>query len=414
MTADFTLVPNRDGLWLLRVGRRCYMVAPALGRRLIGLGGCCHESLVQSRFSPSELAVLHPLLAGDRVGAPKATGRRLIWIRLPFLPARLVNACARRLRRATTFPVLGWQLAVAAAAYVAGTHVCRAAYADSLERCSLSAPLVLAAFLATAVWHEIGHAAALKREGRAAGVVGLGMLLLVPVLYCDVTAVALLPRRGRLRVDASGLVFQLAGGGFLFALSGVLVSWAPRVALSFQVAGLLALLAVVWSLIPFMRTDGYWLLCDLLGCDDLDSPLDPAGMFPDGAGAPRDGDGTPPDVAAAPPAPADSSARLRIKALAGLLVVYRLLNGLFLVSVCLWLPWRILSRFHLLRWLGGQDGWRRAAAAIAAVVAAGLVMKAWIAVTRRCRDMGRAIASDCRLLARIVHEEAGPGSPDRR
>ncbi len=55
-------------------------------------------------------------------------------------------------------------------------------------------------------------------------------------------------------------------------------SWRRQVGLEYQrlrprrcfLAGSSALLAVAWSLFPFIRSDGYWLLCDLLGMDDLD------------------------------------------------------------------------------------------------------------------------------------------------
>jgi hypothetical protein len=37
-----------------------------------------------------------------------------------------------------------------------------------------------------------------------------------------------------------------------------------------------ALAAVTWNVIPLLRTDGHWLLLDLLGLSDLDAPPPPA------------------------------------------------------------------------------------------------------------------------------------------
>jgi len=39
-------------------------------------------------------------------------------------------------------------------------------------------------------------------------------------------------------------------------------------------AGRMSYFAVVWNLIPFIRADGYWALCDALGFRDLDRPCE--------------------------------------------------------------------------------------------------------------------------------------------
>lgn len=125
----------------------------------------------------------------------------------------------------------------------------------------------LGLFLLTAIWHELGHAAALARSGYPPGGIGVGVLFVIPVLFADVTAVGVLPRAGRIRVDVSGTIFQLGLGGVFMALAGWSI-FAPALVL----AASSALLAISWSLFPFIRSDGYWLLCDLLGLVDLDRP----------------------------------------------------------------------------------------------------------------------------------------------
>jgi hypothetical protein len=126
-------------------------------------------------------------------------------------------------------------------------------------------------FLLTVIWHELGHAAALARSGYPPGGIGFGLLFVVPVMYADVTAVGVLPKPGRLRVDAAGVIFQIAPGGLMMALAGV-PGCPIFLVKTLTLAGSSVLLAVVWSLFPFVRSDGYWLLCDLLGLDDLERP----------------------------------------------------------------------------------------------------------------------------------------------
>lgn len=125
-------------------------------------------------------------------------------------------------------------------------------------------PLMIAGLFAAGLVHEFGHAAALTYGGGRPGAVGVGMLFIFPVLFCDVTAVSLLSRVDRVRVDVAGVAWHLAVGGGL-ALAGVGFG-APALTL----ASWGALAAVVWSLLPFLRTDGYWLLCDLLGMSALE------------------------------------------------------------------------------------------------------------------------------------------------
>ena len=226
---------------------------------------------------------------------------------------------------------------------------------------------VVGCFFLTALWHECGHAAALRREGFPAGGFGAGLLLILPVLYCDVTPVAALPRRGRLRVDLAGVCFQLLAGGLLAAAGSWLAEPIPRA------AGMLSLLAVFWSLLPFVRSDGHWALADLLGIADLQVPLDPW------RGADR----------------AASQPTGRTRLLAAYLVIHRTLEGLFVITLAVLLPWRMLDRLHLDGFVsrlvadGGATLWLLAVL----LVPLGWI---WLRLARRLMRLGRASAHDLR------------------
>jgi hypothetical protein len=228
----------------------------------------------------------------------------------------------------------------------------------------------LGLFLLTAIWHELGHAAALRHEGLPAGPVGLGLLLVLPVLYCDVTLVGLLPRRGRLRVDVAGVAFQLAAGGLLLA-GGVLLAWPPG-----RLAGLSVLAAASWSLLPFVRTDGHWILCDLLNRRDLVAPLAASAA---GAEAARD--------------------RMIWPVLS--LMVYRLAYVLFLLMIAVGLPWRLARRLPLMSWWAAGWPLRLLATTCGLVLVAGAVLL-WSATARRIRTCIASCMSDAALLRRTA------------
>jgi len=320
MAAVLEVVAHPSGPWLVKAGGFLYAVPPGLGRALRPLAGRRPEDrelracLSGARSGPTEdpLAPEIETWVGELSRAlespsvVKIKGRqadRPIRFRMPLIPARWVRLLAGRLQFLTGNRSLVAMTLLASAGYlVAGSGPA----GFSWDLGTLGGGLGL--FLMSAVWHELGHAAALVRSGYPAGGIGAGILFVIPVLFADVTSVGVLPRTGRLRVDVSGVVFQLAAGGLFMAAAG----WTgvPVVAAQALVlAGSSALLAVAWSLFPFIRSDGYWLLCDLLGLDDLDGPP------------------------TKPPSPG-----LRI-----FLVVYQLANTLFLLLIGIYFPCRILG-----------------------------------------------------------------------
>lgn len=118
-------------------------------------------------------------------------------------------------------------------------------------------------FLLSLVAHELGHASACSRFGARPGEIGAGLYFIYPALYTDVTDAWRLRRGQRVVVDLGGIYFQLIVGAtyvLLFSLAG----WEPlKVAIAFIVASCL------FSLNPFLKFDGYWILSDAMGVTDL-------------------------------------------------------------------------------------------------------------------------------------------------
>lgn len=136
--------------------------------------------------------------------------------------------------------------------------------------------LVFALTTLSAGFHELGHAAACARGGGRPGAMGVGLYLVFPAFYTDVTDTYRLDRRSRLRVDVGGIYFNAIFGVAAFAL------WA--------VSGWEALLAIIplqalqmlRQMVPLVRLDGYHILADLTGVPDLFAHIKPilVGMLP--------------------------------------------------------------------------------------------------------------------------------------
>ena len=132
-----------------------------------------------------------------------------------------------------------------------------------------AAPCVLASIVVATAFHELGHASACRYGGARPGVMGVGVYLVWPAFYCDVTDAYRLSRTGRLRTDLGGVyfnaIFALLAGGVYFATGA-------------EVALLVAFLQhviLLQQLLPLLRFDGYYVLSDLTGVPDILSRIKP-------------------------------------------------------------------------------------------------------------------------------------------
>ena len=129
--------------------------------------------------------------------------------------------------------------------------------------------LVFALAALSAGFHEFGHAAACRYGGGTPGVMGVGLYLVWPAFYTDVTDSYRLDRRARLRTDLGGLYFNclftvvMAGGAVVTGAEALLVL-VP-----------LQLLQMAHQLLPILRLDGYHILADVTGVPDLYSRIRP-------------------------------------------------------------------------------------------------------------------------------------------
>ncbi len=123
--------------------------------------------------------------------------------------------------------------------------------------------LVLGLTVASAAFHEIGHAAACRYGGGKPGGMGAGIYLVWPAFYTDVTDAYRLPRRSRLRTDMGGIYFNA------FVAVVTLGVWLATGIEALLLLIAIQMLEIVKNLSPVIRADGYHILSDATGVPDL-------------------------------------------------------------------------------------------------------------------------------------------------
>lgn len=117
--------------------------------------------------------------------------------------------------------------------------------------------------------HEFGHAFMAKRAGCRVQSMGLAFMVLLPMFYTDVSdAWRVRDRRSRLLIGAGGVFAELLLA-VLALLAWSLLPDGPLRTSAFMLASATWITTLVINLNPFMRFDGYFLISDIWGVDNL-------------------------------------------------------------------------------------------------------------------------------------------------
>ena len=266
------LVIRADGQ-IVHLSRLLYLVAASLDGRRDDRAVSERVSAQVRRRLPEEgvrflvAQRLTPLglLAGARVAAPpRADPLLALRLRGTLLTARYVRPLAGLLA-----PLL-WGPLVLVVVVALGVLDMTVLWGDQLMLAMVDIAMLPSkilsvlglVFLATFV-HELGHAAACRYGGASPGRIGVGIYLIFPAFYTDVTDAYRLDRRGRLRTDLGGIYFN--------ALTAVILLLAAQQTGSSVLlfAAFVVQLEAIQQLLPVVRFDGYYVLSDIVGVPDL-------------------------------------------------------------------------------------------------------------------------------------------------
>lgn len=130
-------------------------------------------------------------------------------------------------------------------------------------------PYVWVSFVGLKVWHELGHGYACKKFGGRVPEMGTILIAGTPAAYVDATAAWSFPESWkRLTVMSGGMFFEsliFIPGVFIWAFSTSSL-WQS---FAYQLAITASLVTILFNANPLMRFDGYFILSELIGIQNL-------------------------------------------------------------------------------------------------------------------------------------------------
>lgn len=118
-------------------------------------------------------------------------------------------------------------------------------------------------YLVTAFIHELGHISACKKFTGDNGEIGLGIYFIFPVFYSNITPIWKANKQERIITNLAGVYIQMIFLFLLYIFNKYLQIHEINDAIK------ISILIVLYQLIPFIRTDGYWILTDLFNSPNL-------------------------------------------------------------------------------------------------------------------------------------------------
>jgi putative peptide zinc metalloprotease protein len=152
--------------------------------------------------------------------------------------------------------------------WVVASHGIGRGLSTVIQKPSLALLLFFLAY-ASLAFHEFGHAAACRYGGGKPGAIGVGIYVVWPVFYTDVTDSYRFNKRGRLRTDLGGIYFN---GIFALGLAALYLATGFEPLL---LAVISQHLLVLDQFLPWLRLDGYYVVADLVGVADLFARIRP-------------------------------------------------------------------------------------------------------------------------------------------
>ena len=133
------------------------------------------------------------------------------------------------------------------------------------EETSFEVPLLyfMGIYFISIFLHELGHIAAARKFTGKNGGIGVGIYILYPIFFSDISAIWAASKQQKVITNLAGVYMQLWCAIFLYFVG------TNTYLHSFQDFGKAIMFICFIQILPFLRSDGYWLLSDLTETPNL-------------------------------------------------------------------------------------------------------------------------------------------------
>jgi putative peptide zinc metalloprotease protein len=111
--------------------------------------------------------------------------------------------------------------------------------------------------------HEIGHASACLKFGANVSEIGFGITSFFPVMYANISGAWKLSKAQRIIVNLGGIYFQNLMSLIILMCSLIIDTS------ELYIIGKLIFISTIFQFFPFHKSDGYWILSDVLSQPNL-------------------------------------------------------------------------------------------------------------------------------------------------
>ncbi|TGN22214.1 hypothetical protein [Empedobacter tilapiae] len=118
-------------------------------------------------------------------------------------------------------------------------------------------------YIFSAFIHEFGHIAACNRFTKRSGEIGIGIYFIFPVFYSNITPIWSAKKQERIITNLAGVYVQL------FIILGLFITYLFTANHQIQDVIAISTIIILYQLIPFIRSDGYWIISDLTDTPNL-------------------------------------------------------------------------------------------------------------------------------------------------
>jgi len=261
-------------------GRETFKVSKKLGQILYTISGTFTKDKIVCHISDKIQYEQHEIDAFFenfliekniliKVNEPTPTKKKnaALKIRFTLIKSTSINVISRILQFLhieTIFKLLA-VVSVSLSFYILGAFIFSDTPSSFNSIPSIESAIAIAVIFAGLVFHEFGHASAAYRFGCRNMELGLGWYIYFIVFFVDLSEAWSLDKRKRIIINVAGIYFQSLFISVLFVSNVFIKSTAIELAYT-----LLALYNF-FNINPFFRLDGYWIVSDYIGINNLRS-----------------------------------------------------------------------------------------------------------------------------------------------